>query len=511
MPNPRSMSRLRSLARVPLVLGLLSGGFANGDLLAQTLASPVVADASASRAIDRARDLLLHHMKMTDVPGMQVAVWKDGRVIWSEGLGWADVENRAPVTVTTRFPIGSVSKSLTAIAAARLVDRGALEVDADVRRYVPRFPARLGRVTPRMLGQHLSGIRHYRRGERPGADRHFENVDESLELFVDDSLLSEPGTRFSYSSYGFNLLSAVMEAAAGKSFLEVLQDEVVRPLGLQGTMANRVDRLVPFRTRGYTMVDGRRAVADVEDPSYKWAGGGLLSTAEDLVRVGAALLDPGYLSEDARSLLFTEGRPRDGEPTHYGFGWLVYRTREGRPVRSHNGNLDYARAHLVILPEDRLVVAILANTGTSIFFNDGEAVWVSELFAREGEGSDGTDTRDWTGVYTFRSVESSLAQGADGNVRSVPGDTVPGRLALHEQGGLLRGSLTIGARSTPVPAALEVDGTLVLFDVPTWRKVRLVPTATGYRGRWERAGLPSGRLRLEGELLDLRKDRPDDP
>lgn len=304
---------------------------------AQTHA-PAVEDSSAAGAIDRARALLLDHMAVMDIPGMQIAVWRQGRLVWSEGLGWADIENRAPVTTMTRFPIGSVSKALTAVAAARLVDRELLDVDMDIREYVPRVPTRHGPITPRMLGQHLSGIRHYRSG-REVIDRHFDSVDESLDLFLADTLLFEPGTRYSYSSYGYSLLSAALESAAGKDFLALMEDEVFRPLGLQGTMANEVDRLIPFRTQAYTFANGLRVLDDVEDPSYKWAGGGLLSTAEDLVRFGVALLEPGYLSADALSLLFTEPGIPDGERSYYGFGWQLYRTDGGRPIRFHGGNL----------------------------------------------------------------------------------------------------------------------------------------------------------------------------
>jgi len=450
--------------------------------------SPVSEDRALQLSIQRARALLAQHMETLEVPGVQVAVWKDDEMVWSEGLGWADAENRAPVTPLTRFPIGSVSKALTAVVAARLADRGLVQVDAPIRRYVPRLPVGHGQISVRMLGQHLSGIRHYRRDERPGDGRHYDTVNDALGLFLDDPLIFEPGTRYGYSSFGFTLLSAALENATNRTFLTLLEEEVVRPLGLSGTMANAVDGLIPFRTQGYTFSDARRRRARLEDPSYMWAAGGLLSTAEDLVRVGAALLKPGYLSEAGRALLFTEGRTRAGERTHYGFGWDVYTTREGRIVYSHSGQLDYARAHLVILPQDRIVVTMLANTGTNIGFNHGEAVWLSELFTTPRKGAG----RQWSGAYSFRSVEE---QG-----------TLPGHLTLYEKGGLLRGSITIGARTAPVPAAVEVDGTLELFAVPgSWRKLWLTANGDSYMGRWEIAGLPSGRLWLDGELLNIRR------
>lgn len=506
----RSAARKTRLAARLFIAGAVAVAVVHaGGLRAQAVSGAVIRDTSVEPAIERARSLLAAHMDILDVPGMQVAVWRDGRLLWSEGLGWADAENRAPVTPLTRFPIGSVSKAVTAAAAARLAEKGILDLEADIRLHVPRVPATSPPITARLLGSHLAGIRHYRGGERPGADRHFDSVDAALGLFLQDSLLFEPGASFSYSSYGYTLLSAAMEAAADEPFLAIIDEEVFGPLGMRHSSADRVDRLIPFRSRGYTMANGRRAPAEIEDPSYKWAGGGFLSTAEDLVRLGAALLEPGYLSTEGLSLLFTEARPRSGERTYYGFGWYVYRTSEGHPVRMHGGNLEHARAHLMILPEHRLVVAHLANTGTSIGFNSGEMLWLSELFLSERTGPEPGAGEDWSGVYTFRSTESTLQQDADGRVRAVPADTVPGWLTLHESDERLRGSLTVGARSMPVPAAVEVDGTLELFAVPgSWRKLWVRRVGSGYEGRWEEAGLPSGRFRLDGRLLELRRLLP---
>ena len=494
--------------RFAAILGYLLAGF--GASVCSTAAraqdtGPAVADTAVASSIALARALLVEHMAYAQVPGMQVAVWKNGRLVWSEGLGWADVENRAPVTPITRFPIASVSKALTAVAAARLVDRGVLHLDADVRRYVPSVPARHGSITPRMLGQHLSGIRHYRRGEAPGS-RHFASVTESLALFLEDSLMTPPGTRYGYSSYGFNLLSAAMEGAAGKDFLTILDDEVVRPLRLSGTMADDVDRLIPFRTRGYTWKNGRRVVAEFEDPSYKWAGGGLLSTAEDLVRLGAALIEPGYLSANALSLLSMQPTLAEGERPPYGFGWELYSTKDGRQIRFHGGNLSYARAHLMIFPDARLVVAHLANTGTSIYFNNPEMQWLGELFLVKPDTS---ASASWAGVYTFRSVESDVVRGSDGRFQSVAGDTVSGRLMIVRQRGVMHGTLAIGTSSMRVPAIIAHDDSLELLGVAgNWRKVRLRRTDGVYGGRWEQPGPPGGRLDASGALLDIRRLDP---
>src|SRR5439155_4185937 len=214
----------------------------------------------------------------TRIPGVQVAVAVNGKLVWSEGFGYADVARKRPVTRETQFRIGSVSKPLTATAVALLYEQGKLDLDAPVQRYVPSFPDKGVPITTRQLAGHLAGIRHYR-GDEFLLNRRFTSVLEGLTIFQGDSLLFPPGTKFSYSTYGWNLISAVVEAAAGQDFLSYMGRNVFRPLGMTHTAADRVDSLIPNRTRFYERAaDGAFVLAPPVDNSYKWAGGGFVST-----------------------------------------------------------------------------------------------------------------------------------------------------------------------------------------------------------------------------------------
>src|SRR5206468_1685051 len=135
-----------------------------------------------------------------------------------------------------------------AAAVALLYEQGKLDLDAPVQRYVPAFPTKPYPITTRELAGHLAGIRHYR-GDEFRLNRHFDTVVEGLSIFEDDSLLFPPGTKFSYSSYGWNLISAVVEGASGETFLRYISDHVFRPLGMTRTAPDRVDSLIPHRTQ----------------------------------------------------------------------------------------------------------------------------------------------------------------------------------------------------------------------------------------------------------------------
>ena len=145
-----------------------------------------------------------------------------------------------------------------------------------------------------------------------------------MTIFQDDSLLFPPGTRFSYSSYAWNLVSAVVEGASGDDFLHYMSAHVFRPLGLAHTAPDRTDSLIPGRTQPYDRDSGGSyRIAPAVDNSYKWAGGGFVSTAEDLVKFGSALLEPGFLKPETLDLLFTSQRTSAGEETGYGIGFFV--------------------------------------------------------------------------------------------------------------------------------------------------------------------------------------------
>ena len=294
------------------------------------------------------------------IPGLQVAVGVNGAIVWSEGFGYADLERRRQVTNETQFRIGSVSKPLTAAAVALLHQQRKLDLDAPVQRYVPSFPDKGYPITTRQLAGHLAGIRHYRGGEFV-LNRPFGSVLDGLAIFQDDSLLVRPGTRYSYSSYGWNLISAVVEGASGESFLTYMGRNVFRPLGMMHTAPDKNDSLIVHRTRFYERDRTGFVSASPVDNSYKWAGGGFLSTAEDLVRFGSAMLEPGFLEGGTLDLLFTSQRTVSGEPTGYGLGWFVTTDSLGHRWVFHGGGSVGGTAAFGVDRDSRMVVAILAN------------------------------------------------------------------------------------------------------------------------------------------------------
>jgi serine beta-lactamase-like protein LACTB len=294
-------------------------------------------------------------------PGLSLAVAVDGKIVYSEGFGFADLEERMPVWPTTKFRIGSVSKPLTAIALAQLVEAGKLDLDAPVQKYVPSFPDKGAVITTRMLAGHLGGIRHYQ-GDEFKLQQHYANVLDGLKIFENDPLVSPPGTKFNYSSYGYNLLSAVVESASGENFLAYMQKHVFDAMGLVHTAADQNAQIVEQRSRFYEKEkDGTLENASYVDNSYKWAGGGFLSTSEDLVRFGSILLQPGFLKAESLKLLFTSQKTKSGEATGYGVGWGIAKSPSGKLVYAHSGGSVGGTSQLIMYPETHVVVALITN------------------------------------------------------------------------------------------------------------------------------------------------------
>ncbi|MGH7546804.1 MAG: serine hydrolase domain-containing protein [Gemmatimonadales bacterium] len=322
---------------------------------------PAVAPPAAyATAVSRGQVIVCRELA-SRIPGVQVAVAVDGSIVWSEGFGYADLEDRVPVTSETQFRIGSVSKPLTVVAVALLYEQRTLDLDAPVQRYVPSFPDKGYPITTRQLAGHLAGIRHYRYNEF-FLNQRFHTVIEGLAIFQDDSLLFPPGTKFGYSSYGWNLISAVIEGAARQDFLSYMTESVFRPLGMTHTAPDRSDSLIPNRSRFYDPDRGGGFTpAPPVDLSSKWAGGGFLSTAEDLARFGSALLQPGFLKAETLELLFTSQRTTAGESTRYGIGWYVATDSLGHRWVFHGGSSVGGTTTFGLDRDSRVVVAILSN------------------------------------------------------------------------------------------------------------------------------------------------------
>ena len=357
VPAPRRMRHHGSMLAT-LMLALMSQDAAPAPA-ATAPAMPPPAPAAVRAAAEMVREEIL-----PEAPGISFAV-RRGDELHAFAFGLADVDEEVPATVTTRYRIASISKSLTAVAALVLVQAGTLDLDAPVRDYVASWPAEHPPISSRQLGGHLGGVRHYDRNY-PFEEKALGDVVDSLAIFAADPLVAAPGEKYHYSTFGFNLLGAVVQGAAGRDFREFLAAEVCAPLGMvdtvpeefgtdHGEVAALYEKAGPLE----------RVEVPREDIGYKWPGGGYLSTATDLVRFSRALCDERLLAEEMRTLLRTPQRTDSGGRSNYTFGFRLGEDAAGRTWLMHSGSQRGAKSILIVYPDEDFAVAILVNHRSS--------------------------------------------------------------------------------------------------------------------------------------------------
>ncbi len=322
--------------------------------------------AMANKKLDQA-------ITANDFPAISIALGKDGELVWARAAGYRDIDNRIPVTLDTKFRIGSVSKAVSATTAAKLYDEGVLDIDAPIKDLVPYYPQKDFDVTTRQLMSHTAGIRHYGPClcfpfDEYSNKKHHKSVESSVGVFSKSPLLFEPGTEFSYSSYGFVLASAAMEGASGQTFDRLVETKLTVPLGMKNTIREGLssqDFAVP-----YAIKDGQYKKAFPVDNSNKTAGGGFVSTPTDLVRMTQAILSNDYVRPATRdTLFFTPQKLESGEVNEqsYAFGWRSHLSSETfsedrKVMISHHGGVAMGgTAFLIMYPEHNLSIAVTVN------------------------------------------------------------------------------------------------------------------------------------------------------
>nr|WP_298998337.1 serine hydrolase domain-containing protein [uncultured Allomuricauda sp.] len=328
-----------------------------------------------------AKTLVTDLMNEKSIPGLSITVASKNKILWSEGFGFADLENKTPIKLNSKFRIGSISKSLTSIALGKLIEKGKINLSDTVQKLVPYFPKKKYQITIQELASHTSGIRNYnyKNGEY-FSDVNYNTIKESIDIFKEDSLLFEPKTKYGYSTYGYVLLSAAIEEVTGQNFLDYMQNNIFEPMGMYSTVPDFNDKIIDNRVQFYRLRDSTIANASYIDNSNKWAGGGFLSSSLDLAKMSQHLLRQDVINKSTIELLWNPTQLADGERTNYGLGWRRDVTDSGNTYIHHGGSSIGGRSFLLIYPEDEIIVSITCNLFTR--FGESFVLKVAEKFKK---------------------------------------------------------------------------------------------------------------------------------
>lgn len=317
-------------------------------------------DSAAQQKIDKANEKATQFLIDQQIPGMAISVSQKGKMIWSKGFGYADVAAKKKVDPsTTQFRVASISKTITALAMAKLADDNKLDFDASLYTYVPDFPKKKYDFTVRQVGGHIAGIRHYN-GMEFLLNKKMSIV-EGLDIFKNDPLLFEPGTEYKYSTYGWNLLSVVVQNAAKEDYNEYMQKVIFSPLKMKKTSLGYSDREMPNRTLFYVKENGEIKIGATVSNEFKAAGGGFVSTTEDLLLFGNEMINPKTISKASIAELVKPQETTLGKNTKYGIGVGVSNVKNNTLRYSHSGGGMGATAFIMMYPEKDMVISILTN------------------------------------------------------------------------------------------------------------------------------------------------------
>ena len=320
---------------------------------------------TASQSAPAINALITSYVSDHHVPGLSVAVIDRGHVILTQGYGLADVENNVAATADTVYRIASLSKSITATAAMKLVEAGKLDLDAPIQAYCPDFPKKPWPITTRELLSHQSGIRDYRNEEETVNTKHYSSIKEALTQFANDPLEFEPGTKMKYTSYGYIVLGCVIEGASETIYDRCMHQAIFEPAQMPTTRFDDVFAIIPHRARGYRIVAGGELQnALFVDVSNKPPGSGINSSARDMGNFVAALYSARLVPKAVLDRMFTPATTHDKKPTIYGLGFFVggpigrYR---GLQEAGHGGDQQGVSSVLYLLPQRQFGVVILSN------------------------------------------------------------------------------------------------------------------------------------------------------
>jgi serine beta-lactamase-like protein LACTB len=348
----------------------------------------------SSQQIQQIRQLSAATLSRDGLPGLSVAV-ADGDRVWSAGFGSADLEQNVRVDSRSLFRTASISKWMSATAAARLMEDGKLDLDAPIQQYCPQYPTKQWTITSRELMTLLSGIRHYHgaNGEPrdTAAERsalaeltqreqstqytRYTEVIPTLDAFKDDPLVFQPSTHFLYSSLGYRVLGCVLEGAAQMPYRTLMRRLVFTPAGMSTITEDDAQAIVPHRVAGYAWDAQKHLIrAPFRDVSENLPAGGHLANPEDLVRFAITFNTGKLVQARTRDMMVQRPKLIDGTDVpdappyfgmgtalYYGMGMFVGKSTSGEQLLLHTGRDPGASTELLLAPQRGIAIAVMSN------------------------------------------------------------------------------------------------------------------------------------------------------
>ncbi|QQS34575.1 MAG: serine hydrolase [Ignavibacteriales bacterium] len=301
------------------------------------------------------------YQKNLSIPSISAGIAANDKIIWTGAKGYTDIENFVPATTKSVYRIASISKSLTAIAILQLAEQKKISLDENALKYIPYYPTKKWKFTIRQLLNHTAGIRNYKLGEFDSKDN-YPSVRDAISLIIRDSLEYEPGTKYLYTTLGYNLLAAIIETVSGMTYTDYMVKNIFIPSGMSSTFFEFQKDIIYYRAKGYTKNSYRKFQnAALADLSLKFAGGGVISTATDLLKFSIALLNGKLISQQWIDSIRVPAKLKNGISVGYGLGFSISSDNKGREYIYHTGSGTGFASQLLIYPKEKIAAVQLIN------------------------------------------------------------------------------------------------------------------------------------------------------
>lgn len=339
--------------------------------------------------------LVRAEVERLNIPSASVAVWENGKSVYRNAFGAANLETKTDAKPGTIYRIASISKTFTSAIILQLVQEGKLSLDDPASKILDWLPEAWKLVTVRQLLSHTGGIPNYTDEEK------FETLmglsttpRKVVETVIKKPLNFVPGAKFEYSNTGFVMLGLIAEKVDSKPFARILRERISGPLGLRSVILGSSAEIVPNRASGYRLsIKKAHENADYLDMGWPYAAGSVEATASDVAHFGSLWLSNKVVNESMTKLAWTPVAPAEGLPGTYGLGWVVKKA-PGVSAIGHAGGINGFSSMLVLLPKKKVSVAVLVNqegNAASELANRIAATWEPELVPKatpSGKDSD---------------------------------------------------------------------------------------------------------------------------
>jgi D-alanyl-D-alanine carboxypeptidase len=320
-----------------------------------------LAQKAEAQPMEAINQFIESQMRKQQIPGLSLAVVKDGKLLLTRGYGLADVELNVAATPETVFQIQSITKTFTASAIMMLSKEGKVGLDDEIGKYLQGVPEPWKGITIRRLLNHTSGIKDYI--NEPYASLRLDTTDEEvLSETAKRPLNFAPGEKYAYCNTGYLLLGMVIRKVTGEPYGEVLRKRIFEPLGMSNTRVVSLKEIIPKRASGYGVAEGKLVRGEyVAESVLSYPGGGVVSTVLDMAKYEAIWLRGQVLEESTIKEMWTPGTLNDGSRTLYGFGFGINDLRGQRMITHSGGHMTGFSSRYAVFPRQKMSVIVLSN------------------------------------------------------------------------------------------------------------------------------------------------------